>query len=130
MSNQAKAAAFTINGQQITLKLSQKAKDMGIEKIAIKGVRWFQKTYGNTYHVSYISALIDGKWIELGRTKMQYGYGDHYLVTAGEWLIENGFIEHNSESDSQAAYGIAYRTVREILDIEETSEDVKRKKDM
>lgn len=115
---------FTHNGTTMTCELSNKAKEMGIEAFSIKGVRWFQKTYGNTYHIAYVSALVNGRWQELGATKTEYGYGDHYLVTAGDWLIENGFI------NCTTGYALVNYSVREALNIEHYSEDVKRKKDM
>lgn len=117
-------ATFTYNGATLSCEISSKAKEMNIEAFSIKGVRWFQKSFGNTYHIAYISALIDGTWVELGSTEMSYGYGGHYLVTAGDWLIENGFI------NCATGYALAGCGVREALNIEHYSEDVKRKKDM
>lgn len=103
---------------------TQKAKDMNIEAIAIKGVRWFQKSAGNTYHVSYISALINGKWEDLGNTGMKYGYSDHYIVSACDWLLEAGLINGMNE------YDLSNWSVRKELNIEVSVEDVQRKKDM
>lgn len=57
-------------------------------KIHIEGRRWFQKTYGNTYHTCSIE--IDG---ETYYTPKEYGYGDQYLETALSWLEANGYIE-------------------------------------
>jgi hypothetical protein len=50
--------------------------------LIIEGRRWFQKSYGNTYHTVYVTD-------ENGRMVAQtesftYGYGDHYLQTAEE----------------------------------------------
>lgn len=112
-----------------------KAKEMNITAFAIKGVRWFQKSYGNTYHTTYISALINGKWEDIGSTKIEYGYGEQYLVTAGQWLIENGFIEDNKiENDVQTGLTNGYqfnsRTFRQDNTIEHFVSDVKRQKDL
>lgn len=114
--------SFGINGTEHQVIKTDKAAN--IEAFAVKGVRWFQKTYGNTYHVAYISALINGQWLELGKTAVQYGYGEHYLVTAGAWLVENGFIECNNE------YFLADYSVRDALKVEHYSKDVQRKRDM
>ncbi|MGL5013075.1 MAG: hypothetical protein ACRC6V_02135 [Bacteroidales bacterium] len=101
-----------------------KAKEMNITAFAIKGVRWFQKTYGNTYHSTYISALVNGKWQDIGSTEVQYGYGDHYMHTAGTWLIENGFIE---VKDGYAFNG--YQFCQDNA-IEHFATDVQRKRDL
>jgi hypothetical protein len=113
---------FSINGTTQIVKLTDKAN--GIEAFSITGNRWFQKSYGNTYHVAYIDALINGKWVELGCTKMQYGYGDHFLVSAGAWLIENGYVECENE------YFLSNYNVREDFAVDCTVSDVDRKRDL
>lgn len=115
------STSFSINGATLSVTLTDKAQ--GIEAFSVKGVRWFQKSFGNTYHKAYISALIDGKWVDLGETKMEYGYGDHFLVTAGAWLIENGYVQCDSE------YFLDYN-VRKDFNVEFYSEDVNRKRDL
>lgn len=111
---------------------TQKAKDMNITAFAIKGVRWFQKSYGNTYHTTYISALINGKWEDIGSTDKEYGYGEQYLVTAGQWLIENGFIEDLSGPQEVMGKGYQFNlyTFRQANAIEHFVQDVKRQKDL
>jgi len=54
----------------------------------IEGRRWFQKTYGNTYHS--VRIFKDGQVI--AHLPYQYGYGDGYLQTALDWLRANGNI--------------------------------------
>ena len=106
------------------VSLTEKAKAMNIERFNIKGVRWFQKTYGNTYHTTYISALIGGTWQDIGSTPMEYGYGDCYLVTAGQWLIDNGFVQAESGYDVQGYQECTF------LCIDCYVQDVQRKKDL
>jgi hypothetical protein len=58
----------------------------------ITAKRWFQKSYGNTYHSVTIrenlfnayqkNDIIYNK--EVGRISFRYGYGDHYLNTAAD----------------------------------------------
>lgn len=103
---------------------TQKAKEMNIEAISIKGVRWFSKAYGNTYHKVYVSALIGGVWQELCQSEKAYGYDDHYIVTACQVLMDAGFIQAESE------YGLSNHSVRKELNIETCTQDVKRRKDM
>lgn len=59
--------------------------------LRIVGRRWFQKTYGNTYHTAEI--ILDGKTIH--KTPISYGYGDQYLTSAVEWLQSVGLLPDN-----------------------------------
>src|SRR5690554_3129034 len=116
---------FYLNGNDHTVAPSDKLE--GVTEVHIKGNRWFQKTYGNTYHRAYISIVKDGRYVDLGSTEIHYGYGDHFLVSAGEWLIKNGYIE----SDQDSGY-YANRLNFEQLGIafSYTAQDVKRKRDL
>lgn len=108
----------------MTTFYTQKAKDMNIEAISIKGVRWFSKTHGKTYHKAYVSALIRGVWQELCQSEQTYGYDDHYIVTACQVLMDAGLIQAESE------YGLSNYSIRKELNIETHTQDVKRQKDM
>jgi len=57
--------------------------------IIIDGKRWFQKSYGNTYHS--VSVTVDG--VHLGNSGKHYGYGDTYRQTAFEMLQNKGYFE-------------------------------------
>ena len=61
-----------------------------VSYIKIVTKRWFQKSYGNTYHsVSVYAASRTGKEYKLeliGSIPFRYGYGEHYLNTASEIL--------------------------------------------
>ena len=48
----------------------------------IHGRRWFQRSYGNTYHTTTLF-YDDGSQMTSPR---QYGYGDHYLQTGFEMM--------------------------------------------
>lgn len=87
-----------------TLKVSD------IADIYILGRRWFQKTYGNTYH----SVTIRVKNIEVAYIPFTYGFGNQFEVTAKDWLVENGFINRTDSLD------------KAFVDVE----DVQRKKDL
>jgi hypothetical protein len=56
--------------------------------------RWFQKTYGNTYHSVTVTA--DGKTEKSG---IHYGYGDQYQQTAFDLLQKMGYFEGATYSD-------------------------------
>lgn len=63
--------------------------------ITIDARRWFQKTYGNTYHS--VKVYVDNKLI--GESGKHYGYGGSYLQTAHEILAKHGVFsyEHTKE---------------------------------
>ncbi len=71
-----------------------KCKNCGTFSICVLGRRWFQKTNGNTYHTAEIFVNGDFKV----RTPRCYGYGDHYMQTAHEWLQENGYLPSGSDA--------------------------------
>lgn len=81
--------------------------------ISISGKRWFQKTYGNTYH-SFTILFDDG---EIYHSGVHYGYGEQYLYNALKYLQGFGYpYKYGSElSDAEILYYV---------------EDVKRKKDL
>lgn len=58
--------------------------------IIITAKKWFQSSYGNTYHscmVEKVSGEGEGYTREkIGYIPLRYGYDDHYLNTAAEIL--------------------------------------------
>lgn len=86
-----------------------------IETLKIYGKRWFQKSYGNTYHT--VTVIVNGEEMKSGIT---YGYGNHYLQTAADMLRNVGYDipENNGE-----AYAM-------MTKYEHEATDVKRKKDL
>jgi len=90
-----------------------------INELTIISTRWFDKTYGNTYHSCRV--LIDNK--EIGVVDFTYGYDEMYIQTALEILKSNDYLFDNvnelkrfisNNKDSAVIY----------------CKDVKRKKDM
>ena len=80
--------------------------------------RWFQRTYGNTYHS--VRIYCDGK--EIAYVPFEYGYGDQCLQTAIDWLKKNNLIP------ADASYGTRY--LREELHSTYDIVDVARKRDL
>ena len=118
---------FTINQEQHTVNFSKKAQEQGIKGFHIDATRWFQRSYGNTYHtVRVIAILEDGKLgdVVAHSERMSYGYGDQYLQTACELLMEAGLIDCTNE------YAFAGWQVREAMNIQHVAQDVQRKRDM
>ena len=56
--------------------------------VIIDGRRWFQKTYGNTYHA--VSVTVDGVTTTSGQ---HYGYGEQYRQTAFDMLQAQGYFK-------------------------------------
>jgi len=77
----------------------------------ISGRRWFQRSYGNTYHTTTLF-YADGTSETSPR---HYGYGDQYLQTAFDMM--------------QLPYG-GTRVLREELGITYDVADVERQRDL
>ena len=103
----------------------------------IEGRRWFQKTYGNTYHS--VRIFKDGEQIAL--LPYQYGHGDGYLQTALDWLRANGHIPNvcsrcevakDQHADTSHGFMAHYGTLytRETLGATYSVIDVTRKGDL
>lgn len=89
-----------------------------IETLVIRGRRWFQKLYGNTYHT--VTVVVNGRAL---KSSIQYGYGNQYLVTATDLLRENGYdIPENTME--------ALRMLKDLSENDYEVIDVKRKKDL
>jgi hypothetical protein len=86
-----------------------------IETLEIHGKRWFQKSFGNTYHTATV--IVNGREL---KSDIAYGYGNHYLTTAAELLKANGYDIPN---DSGKAFSM-------MTKYEHNAVDVKRKKDL
>lgn len=86
----------------------------------IEGRRWFQKLYGNTYNSVRIYANV--------YLPFQYGYGEHFLDIAFDWLEENGYITREKASNGSRAGGTLF--LREGLGGTYSVIDVERKKDL
>lgn len=59
-----------------------------IKKLAVYGRRWYRRGAGGVYCKAYI--YINDKLVHV--TPEQYGYGDHYLTLAKDWLMRNGYL--------------------------------------
>lgn len=88
------------------------------KSLHIEGRRWFQRSYGNTYHS--VKIWIDGELVHI--SGKCYGYGDGYLQTAIDWLKANKHIPQDAE------YGTYY--LRETLGGTNSVIDVQREKDL
>lgn len=117
-----------------------------IKAISITGKRWFQSSYGNTYHSVSVGIIVDratahrinpeewdaeGRavefWIDLAYVSDVYGYERHFENTALQCLIQ-------AVSDAPKEWAdLSYICkVAELLGVpySENVYDVKRKKDL
>jgi len=62
---------------------------MKIKSIIILGRRWFEKVNGNTYHSVVI--LLNGEFFS--KVNFTYGYGDQYIQTGLQCLIDKKKID-------------------------------------
>lgn len=86
------------------------------ETLHIESRRWFQRTYGNTYHSVRIFVGDREHYIPFS-----YGYGEQWLQTALDWLASEGLAE-------KGQYGTRY--LREELGGTYSCIDVTRKRDL
>ena len=86
-----------------------------INELEIFGRRWFQKTYGNTYHT--VTVIVNGEEL---KSEIKYGQENAYLQTAADLLRVNGYEVPDDNLK-------AFQMVREYP---HSVKDVKRKKDL
>jgi hypothetical protein len=96
------------------------------QTIHIEGRRWFQRTYGNTYHS--VRIFRDGE--QVAYLPFQYGYGEQYLQTAFDWLAANGMPELAERYDNGARKYFGTQYLREVLHGTHSVIDVTRKGDL
>lgn len=82
--------------------------------IEVVGKRWFQKSYGNTYHS--VKVYVNDEVLTEAFT---YGYEDAYRQTAYDLLKQNGYDVPDSYGDFIRMKNISFRVT-----------DVDRKKDL
>ena len=93
------------------------------KSITVVGRRWFNR--GNTYHS--VAIYVDGVSHVV---PFEYGYGNHYLDTAREWLRKSGYlpgIENYSYGGGEPLWHYCERVKCDFTD--EVS-DVSRRKDL
>jgi len=98
----------------------------------ITGRRWFQKSYGNTYHTATMEVRdIDGNTVYTYKSGERYGYGEQFITTAMEYLLEAGYLDgliHYSHGGTEPLYRYCERMgyPRPIIN----TIDVAREKDL
>jgi hypothetical protein len=107
-------------GKPTNYYASQLNKLSKSDTIQVIGRRWFDRVYGNTYHV--VDVYVNNKHV--GSSPITYGYDDAYKQTARDILVSKGFLK---ESDRP----IPLWTLRnEGVSVLTSVNDVTRKKDL
>lgn len=89
--------------------------------------RWFQRLYGNTYFSATVH--FDDGTSDIA-IPFEYGYGDHGLYQAVEWLGKQGYVTLPApHSNGMKSYNPTV-LLRESLGCSYDIIDVNRKKDM
>ena len=94
--------------------------------VRLVGRRWFQRSYGNTYHT--VDVYVDEELI--GESSRQYGYGDQYIQTGFAILMENTNLpplRRYSNGMDEPVYRWAERNG---IKMEYLVTDVRRKRDL
>ena len=79
----------------------------------ITGRRWFQRSYGNTYHTVAMEVRnADGDTVYTHKSGERYGYGEHFIQTAVEYLEKEGYLDglqHYSHGGNEPLYAYCER---------------------
>jgi hypothetical protein len=96
------------------------------KSITVVGRRWFQRSYGNTYHTADI--YVDG--VLLHTLPVQYGYGNQYLYNAALWLRQNGYLPEIEYTEGRPMEPLWRYCQRKGIALVDTYTDVQRRRDL
>lgn len=78
-----------VDDPSVVLKHEVAQRSEPIKELEVRGRRWYRRGAGGVYCKAYI--YINDKLVHV--TPEQYGYGDHYLTLATDWLRRNGYLD-------------------------------------
>ena len=93
-----------------------------VKVVEVSARRWFQKSYGNTYHK--VKVYVNDELI--GTSPITYGYGEQYLETAKKILIDKGYFPRALKNAGSLYTFLKNRKIKFIYNVT----DVKREKDL
>lgn len=99
---------------------------MKVKTIDIIALEWFDKNGGNSYFSASISINFGTKSQKDYSLPFQYGYGEHYIDMANQYLIENGIIK--GERYDNGGYPALWRYCKDNKIILRTTKHENRKK--
>lgn len=94
-----------------------------IKKLEIRGRRWYRRGAGGVYCKAYI--YINDKLVHV--TPEQYGYNDHYLTLAKDWLMRNGYLVGLLDDERDPIW---YLRDKHGIDLQYGVVDVARERDL
>ncbi|MCR4331051.1 MAG: hypothetical protein NUV49_04210 [Patescibacteria group bacterium] len=97
-----------------------------MKTLSIFGRRWFRRGIGETYCTAEIT--VDGVMIH--KTAEKYGYDDHYLDIAGDWLETNGFLPDREHHENGSKEALWLYCERKGITFEYRGFDVSRERDL
>lgn len=104
---------------------------MNVKSVSIEGRRWFQKSYGNTYHSVKVNVTLEDGSVESFDSGMHYGYGEGYDQTALEMMEGKYNIIVPRYENGMRHYGYLSRWARENnVPCSVYVQDVKRERDL
>ncbi len=120
------ALSFSTSFDNTNASLTLLENMIMLNNLHISARRWFQKTYGNTYH----SVRIFANGEEIANLPYQYGYGEQWLQTALDYLREKGLIEPQQYYSNGCGKFYETQYLRETLHGTYEVADVNRKRDL
>ena len=105
-----------------------KVKDGSKPTIHVEARRWFQKSYGNTYHSVFVflnGDIQNGKYVG-----SSYGGGDQWEETAAELITAAGWVPARYRHDNGAYEPFGKWLERHGVILTEAVIDVQRKRDL
>lgn len=106
-------------------------KTKNISAIQLLAKRWFQKSYGNTYHSIKLSIIYKDGSTEQLQSGKHYGYGDQWNQTALDLFAKHFDIDVPKYENGQKKFSYLTTLCRELLiPIQSEALDVSREKDL
>jgi hypothetical protein len=101
-----------------------------IELIQVIGKRWFQRSYGNTYHISKIHVTYADGTSATFTTEKQYGYGEQYVQSAHELLVSQSIIPAPEQYGNGSCDSLRIQCERMGIGFSYSVIDVPRERDL
>ena len=78
-----------------------------LKTIDINAKEWFDKMYGNSYFAANVTLNFGMSDQQSFVLPFQYGYGDHYIDMANQYMIKNSII--SGERHENGSYSALWR---------------------
>lgn len=109
-----------------------------MKRVIVRGRRWFQKSYGNTYFSATVE--VDGLARHTHAAEVickvvvsipfEYGYGDHYMDVAADKLEELGYLPGREHYKNGSKEALSRYCKDRGIELDYYAVDVERKRDL